>query len=603
MEGPDSEGDGDGSTGSLYPVMPPSGPEPSPWSRESPDTPDETAASPLVDRPAEPPVPSAAPVAAKKRNVAKLVGIGVGVLGLLGGGAFAVKQITGGEKSNSPEQAIESFYGSLERGDAIGMAKVLVPGERDIMLDSLVPMMTELSRLDILDKNLDLNRVPGYEAKASNFKATSTKLRDDLAEVRVTGGSLKTSVDPSKLPIGSFVRDLLGDQLAKAKVQSSIDPLNVGGGNSPLVAQKVGNRWYLSLNYSAAESSRRSSASAFAVPVKGGGVPAKGADSPEAAVSDLLKAAADLDVRRVIELLPPDELPALHDYAGHFIADAEKALVQPRQLSDVKVQPQLHSTKVTDDRALVSIVDLPFTAAVSADDGTKVHAAYANKTLTGDMTTADGETIKADYRNNCVTLVVDSETKKGCGQKGMAKLFSDLSGQEINTDTLTDSGIDYGQSCVKNGRPARLGLVTVKQGGKWFVSPTRTMLDSMTAMMKSFDRKDLDCIKNQIQKTVSSFQGTFLPSASDSTFQAPTHPSKDPFSNVPDTFSTDDSFNADDTFNVDDTFSGEGNSSVDTLPLDTLPIDTRPVDDGLTFETAVPATVAAAPARAGQPQS
>ena len=209
------------------------------------------------------------------------------------------------------------------------MAKALAPGERDIMLDSMVPMATELSRLEILDKNLDLNKVEGYSAKVSNFKATSKTIRADLAEVRVTGGNIRGSIDPKKLPIGAFLRDILGEELDNAEVSSTDEPLRVGDQDDPLIMQKIGKRWYLSLNYTVAEAARRGSGDSFAVPPIGGGVPAKGAESPEGAVSEMMTAAGHFDVRRMIELLPPDEFAALHDYAGQFIGDAEDAVVEP----------------------------------------------------------------------------------------------------------------------------------------------------------------------------------------------------------------------------------------------------------------------------------
>ena len=47
--------------------------------------------------------------APKARNVGKIIGFGIALLGVVAGGAFAYTQITGGETANTPEQAIESF--------------------------------------------------------------------------------------------------------------------------------------------------------------------------------------------------------------------------------------------------------------------------------------------------------------------------------------------------------------------------------------------------------------------------------------------------------------------------------------------------------------
>ena len=247
---------------------------------------------------------------------------------------------------------------------------------------------------------------------------------------------------------------------------------------------------------------------------------------------------------------------------------------------------------MADDRVLVSIVDLPTTLKIDSD-GTKVEAKYANKALSGQMTADTGEVVKADFKGECLTLVVDDETKKGCGQKGIADLFSELSGQEIDTTDLSSGGLEFGQECAADAKRPEFGMVTVKRNGKWYISPTRTMLDSMTALMKVIDRKDLDCIRDQIEKSASSLQGTFLPSASDSTFDAPLDPDSDPFT-TEDTFNfdsedTSDFPSADDTF--DESFDDSFDDTFDTVPpINTRETDDTAVDDGLSFDTAVPAS-------------
>jgi hypothetical protein len=294
----------------------------------------------------------------KKRGLA-LLGVGLGVLGLAGGAAFAFTQIKGTEKANTPEQAIETFYKSFENGDAIGLAKTLAPGERDVMLDSMVPMLAEMSRLKVLEKDFDPAKIKGYTAKLTAFKAKSTVVRPDLAHVVVTSGKLSTTFNPNDLPFGDFVRKLGGDDLKQSK--STTQSSDIGSkADSPFVVQKIGKRWYLSMNYSIAESARLQSEDPYKVPLKGAGVAAKGAASPEAAVSDMMQAMADLNARRIIELLPPDEFAALHDYAGQFIDSADDGVKEVSKKYKLKVTPKLLTSKIADDRVVVTIDDLPF---------------------------------------------------------------------------------------------------------------------------------------------------------------------------------------------------------------------------------------------------
>ncbi len=517
---------------------------------------------PLATPPPLGPTRTAAP--AKRKSVGKTVGVALGVVGLLGGAAFAASQFTGGEKANTPEEAVESFLRSVETKDAIGMAKLLAPSERDVMLDSLVPLVAELSRLEIVDKNLDLTKVPGYEAKVTGFRATSTLLRPDLAEVRITGGKVATSVDLKKLPIGAFVKDIVGNSIDDAKVESSTSDIKMASDDGPLVVQKVGKRWYISLSYTLAETSRRDSATPFAVPPKGGGIAAKGAETPEEAVSQMLIAAGRLDVRRMLELVPPDEFGALQEYSTLFIEDAERRAAEGRKVAQVEITPKLASTPVTGDRALVTITDLPFTVKASSD-GFKLSGTYANKTLRGEFTTDQGETITADYRGECLTLVVDRENKKGCAQKGITQLLSDITGQDLDAVGLGSSGLglNLGTSCngVKQAKP-KLGFIAVKRDGKWFVSPNRTWFDGITAVLKGIDRKNLDCVKKQIEDVVNTITGNAAPGGTDPTFEAPTDSSTDPFS---------------------PSDSSEGDSSLDEIG-DTLPLsESLPAEDTLVF--------------------
>jgi hypothetical protein len=541
----------------------------------------------------------------KKRRLA-LVGVGLGVLGLAGAAAFALTQIKGTEKANTPEQAIETFYRSFENGDAIGLAKTLAPGERDVMLDSMVPMLAEMSRLKVLEKDFDPAKIKGYTAKLTSFKAKSTVVRPDLAHVVVTSGKLSTTFNPNDLPFGDFVRKLGGDDLKKSK--STTQSSDIGSkADSPFVVQKIGKRWYLSLNYSLAESARLQSEDVYKVPLKGAGVAAKGAATPEAAVSDMMQAMADLNARRIIELLPPDEFAALHDYAGQFIDSADDGVKEVSKKYKLKVTPKLLTSKIADDRVVVTIDDLPFNlkvddpelkvranyaakvldASIDTKDGSKGKLTWKNKVLDGSFTSPEGETVSAKYAKECLTITVDGDEKKGCGQEGLAKLFSDITGQEIDTSTLNTDGLGFSSKCkpTNKGKPT-IGFTVIKREGAWYVSPTRTMLDSVTAVMKKLEPKDIDCLRDQIETSIKSVTNqNDNPDAIDPTFIDPTDPDADPFAT--DTFPefpVDSSIASDDIF-ADDTFD-ESIDSSDTFGADeTFNFDTFPADDTIVLET------------------
>ena len=282
--------------------------------------------------------------------------------------------------------------------------------------------------------------------------------------------------------------------------------MTAGSKDSPIIVQKVGKRWYISGNYSIAEAARRSDETPAKVPAKGAGVPAKGAKTPEGAVSEMLQASADLDLRRVIELLPPDEFAALHDYAGEFIGDAEKNLVDIRKQYSLKITPKLNVVKLADDRRLVQIVDLPMTFNATVNKQ-KIDFTYKDKTAKASFTSKDGEDLSADFRGDCLTIVLDGEKKKGCGREGWSKLFTDLTGTPIDLSSVPASTTGISGPCGSSKKPL-LGFTDIKRDGLWYVSPFRTTLDSMTATMKTLDRQQLDCFVKEIRKVADSTSNT-----------------------------------------------------------------------------------------------
>jgi hypothetical protein len=464
-----------------------------------------------------------------------------------------------------------------------------------VMLDSMVPMLAEMSRLNVLEKNFDPAKIKGYTAKVTAFKAKSTVVRPDLAHVVVTSGKLSTTFNPNDLPFGDFVRKLGGDDLKKSKSTTQTSDIGSDAKN-PFVVQKIGKRWYLSLNYSIAESARLQADDVYKVPLKGAGVAAKGAPTPEAAVSDMMQAMADINVRRMIELLPPDEFAALHDYAGQFIDKADDGVKEATKQFKLKVTPKLLTSKIADDRVVVTVADLPFNlkidnpdvkvkadyaakilnASLDTKDGAKGQLSWKNKVLDGSFTTPEGEKVSAKYAKECLTITVDGDEKKGCGQEGLAKLFSDITGQQIDTSTLNTDGLGFSSKCkpTNKGKPT-IGFTVIKREGAWYVSPTRTMLDSVTAVMKKLEPNDIDCLRDQIETSIKSLTNqNNNPDAIDPTFIDPTDPNADPFATdtFPD-FPVDSSVASTDDIFSSDTFDSSTNSS-DTIAVDTFSEET-----------------------------
>jgi hypothetical protein len=655
--------------------------------------------------------------APKASKAPKLIGIGLGVALLAGGGFYAYTQLVK-EKSNTPTQAVESFYTALANGDAIGLAETLDPGERDILLDSVVPMVAEMNRLQFFE-GADLRQIKGVKGSFTNYKATETKLagRDDLVEVTIKSGTLVTDFDPKALPLGKNIKDALKDVLDDSKKTSTTKQLK----DTPFVVHKTGSRWYVSANYSIGEAARRSNGKT--TPLKTAGTVPNGAATPEAAVADMMQAVADINVKRMIELMPPSELPALQNYSDWFLPEMQQGIadVDLKQFYALKFTPQLRSESAGKGRATVFVEDLPmnlkvdteigkltfnykdstfdlkgstsngdnveakyirgdfnsrlmltdgtkvtakrtkndFTgtfdgsdgsqgratyvggkfdgsvnledgtngtatfrdgqliASVNASDGTKGTFNLNNKTkkVDGALTFSDGSQTTLKFADECLTIASNGEgdEQKACGKKEILDtFFGEASAQLSDPRVFGQLGLDQffpseakqtaeqKKTCARKLPQAKIGFSTVQIDGKWYVSPMRTMLDSITAQMKIYEPKDIDCLRTQFnqiaeqvrdqvesqldQRVESSFNeiSNTLPGG-DGGFTSETLPGEDPFSGE-DPFTGEDPLAGDtgaatgDSQEMTDAEFEELLKSFDTMP--TVP-DTMPVADTL----------------------
>ncbi len=655
----------------------------------------------------------------------KLIGLGLGVALLAGGGAFAYTQLVK-EKSNTPSQAVESFYTALAKGDGIGLAETLEPGERDILLESVVPMVAEMNRLQFFE-NADLKQIKGIEGSFTNYKATEKKLRDDLTEVTINTGTLVTNFDPKALPLGKNLKDAFKDVLADSKKSSTTTQLK----NTPFVVHKTGSKWYVSLNYSIGEAARRdfnnNGGTQRAVPLLTNGTLPKGTATPELAVNDMMQAMADVNIERMIELVPPSELPALQNYSDWFLPDAKEAIaaVDLKKMYSLTLTPKLRSESVGKGRSTVFIDDLPmklkvdtepvkvnvdyadskfnakattsngddfeakyvrgdFNSRLSLSDGTKVTAKRTKNDFTGTYDGSDGSQGRASYlkgkfngsvnlndgtngiatfsdgvlkasvnasdgtngtfdlnnktkkidgaltftdgsqttlkfADECLSIVSGADEQRACGKDEILSTFLGEGGSELaDPRVFAQLGLDQffpsekkltaeqKTTCARKLPKAKIGFSTVQIDGKWYVSPMRTMLDMVTAQMKIYEPKDIDCLRTQfdqfakqIQDQIENQQNRVTSSFNEVSNTLPTgdEPVFDPFAEDPlaenplDTLPASDPFASDTLPGFDDPFAtpDTGASGVNTeaamtdaefeallKELENLPTDTTP---------------------------
>jgi hypothetical protein len=187
------------------------------------------------------------------------------------------------------------------------------------------------------------------------------------------------------------------------------------------------------------------------VPPFGNGIAARGAPTPEQAVEEMIRAAVLLDVRRLIELTPPIEARALHDYAPLFIDQAEAGAREARKTYEVEVRKLELTGRVSGSTALVKVGEIAFTAAIP------------------------GMGLSVEYDGECVTV--------------RGEFFG-------SDEPQRQCGAGFAPATGLPGVPTpEIGFVAVREGGLWYVSPTRTVLDGLLGTLKVLDRKALETFK------------------------------------------------------------------------------------------------------------
>ena len=395
------------------------------------------------------------PTAPPPRRSAGFVATTIAVVVLLVAGAGAVVAMSG-QQTNTPDAAVRGLLDAAGNGDALGILDHLDPPERDPLASFLTSGTADLERLGIVSPGLQLGHVPGVNLSFTGLTTTTSDLRPGLAAVKITGGTVHTRVVPAQLPLGPFTHDVAGKALAAAKPTDRTEPVH---SDMAIVTIRRAGIWHVSIGYTLAEAARTSTKAAM--PSLSESVPAVGAGSATGAVDAFLRAAAALDVRRLIELTPPDEMAALHDYAPLFLPKATDAIAKMRS----------GPNPVT-----VTITDLSLSSA-GHPGGELVKV-----TRLGLRATSGASTVELTPGSRCITVT------------GPAGSFPVTCGSPGSASTAAAAALNGPLKALTAIRPD-VGIVTVERGGKWFVSPIRTLLDDAAATLHALTPGAMQSLK------------------------------------------------------------------------------------------------------------
>jgi hypothetical protein len=289
-------------------------------------------------------------------------------------------------------------------------------------------------------------------------------------------------VAPAELPYGDLVRDLAGDEFEDELVdaQGEAETFDLDGIDVDLVTIQEADGWHVSLWYTVAEAARTSGDERPPVPDFGNSeIQPIGADSPDAAVEQLLMEALDLDLAGVIGMLPPDEMRVLYDYVPLFLDEAEEAAQEARDDGfDAEVRELGVRADGSGSTRRVVVESFDITAGIEGEDS-----------------------VRATWDGACVAMEItyDDEWDSWDGDRltdrfeGCNDGTVEVNGESIFEDEeeLFDEVITPMQDMFGGDGSAMLAFTVVESGGKWYVSPTRSLFEPMLVALRGIDSDEL----------------------------------------------------------------------------------------------------------------
>ncbi len=381
---------------------------------------------------------------AKRLAWFRLFGVVLGVSGIVVGSVFAIGQLNGRSGATEPEGAVRTLLQSIADGDAIGFAHSLVPAERDLLLEEAAPVYEQLRRLGAVRRGAKLRNVDGYEATLTGLRLGTREDSGVVAEVTLEAGTLSTSVDVLRLPFASVLRDSCGRVLGRTGNRLRKVDLAKSFRQRPVIAVRSGGRWRVSLIRTAVGARRGPTSDAPVAP--------EGAASPELAVRNWFAAVSRLDAERTLAVLAPGEAGAFQGNPEWFLPAIQDVLSGVDGQYTFEFPGLVLDASMQGDRSVV-----------------RVHRFSAAFTLSQ----PDSPALRVEVLNGCATVQLDADTHRRCG-RDTVNLLDDLGipVTSADLDRVAPTSLSAGGSRPSPG----LAIVAVREGGRWYVSPGRTVL-------------------------------------------------------------------------------------------------------------------------------
>ncbi|MFN8038591.1 MAG: hypothetical protein U0Q07_05190 [Acidimicrobiales bacterium] len=393
------------------------------------------------------------PVPPHRRRAASVaIAVLVTAAVVLSTGAFVLANASDG--AADPETAARTFVEAAAARDGRGLLAASLPSERDAILAHLPGILEQAQRLGLVGP-IDLGAAASADVSARDLRTESQRVDVDTFRVTVNGGHLQGTWSEEGLPISPELRRFVVDDLG-------LDPpvpgesFDVDLAQHPLVLMSVRELggWHVSLYETVAEHWRV--AAAAPETSFGRGPVATGADTPEAVVSDLFEAGANLDAGRAVALAYPPEMRALYDYAPLFL---------PASRRDARKAAE-------DDGFSLTIHDLGLEATGEGRERT-VRVTRASATWG-----AGDQWVRMRYADGCATYEY-APTATADATRTERRCDGDVSAPSAETAAAPFRQVS---AFSELGRIFPT-FVVLERSGRWFLSPTRTLLGTLEEIL------------------------------------------------------------------------------------------------------------------------
>lgn len=357
-----------------------------------------------------------------------------GVAALVLVGAFAVSAVVGSGGAGSAEAAVRQLADAVSHEDPLTAADVLAPSEVRSLHGTIDNATKKAQDLQLVQNSGA--PLAGVDFNVDNLHLSTQSLGDGYAKVTIDSGTFSASTH--KQQFSALMQKVLRDSqdnsstsdLAKLAADQNLPTF--------LMVIRQDGRWYVSAAYTVLEYIREANelpAADFGSGLKA--VSTLGADSPDAAVQDSMRALAGEDWSKLITMVSPDEIP-VYDYRDALTTLAQRDGPSDGSSSSFTIDSMSTASHVDGDTAKVSLK-----ASGTTDSGTW---------------SLDG---------GCFTPP-EGEIAMSCGGGGLG-LFD-----------VAFGGVDQQSQ-----------FTVINKDGRWFVSPVGTVLDALDHVISQIDRRTL----------------------------------------------------------------------------------------------------------------